>query len=119
MRIVPSMIKLCQMLLHSGRKIDYAALRLVELGARLSKVMMAAEINRSLNSDPCLKMFRTFGEVNDLPTKALITITGQEQFALDIVDAAKTFKRSLVILPIDPSSLGYPKGWAHQTIKWL
>lgn len=51
------------MLFNSGKDIEFYALRLVELGQRLSKVMMATESNSTMQSDPVINIFRTFGTI--------------------------------------------------------
>lgn len=54
MRIVPAVMNLLQMMFQSPNKVDFYALRLVELGQRLSKVMRATDASQTMQLDPVL-----------------------------------------------------------------
>jgi hypothetical protein len=119
MRIVPSMMNLTQMLLQCGKQIDFTGLRLLELGQRRSKVMMATESSRTLQSDPVINIFRTFGELNRRPLNTLIAISTHSNFANDVIEAATDLESDLVIFPINHSNATYPRGWAKNVAESL
>lgn len=115
MRIVPATLNLLSILFGSSKKIDLYALRLVELGQRLSKVMMASETGHTMNADPVLNLLKTFSQLQKQSIKTLMSITTHANFGSDIVEAGEDLGANLVIFPMDWSTT--TKGWALPVIK--
>ncbi|KAJ3318845.1 K(+)/H(+) antiporter, partial [Boothiomyces sp. JEL0866] len=119
MKVVPAVMNLSQILFSSPKTLEVYALRLIQLGDRLSKVMLAHETSHTLQSDPVINIVRTFGQLNKKPIKTLMSVSPQSNFSADIVDAAATLESSLIIFPIEASATTFPKGWAATTARQL
>ncbi|KAJ3267675.1 K(+)/H(+) antiporter, partial [Terramyces sp. JEL0728] len=119
MKVVPAVMNLSQILFSSPKPLDVIALRLIELGQRMSKVMLAKESSHTLQSDPVINILRTFGQLNNKSIKTLMSVSPQSNFAADIIEAAETLETSLIIFPIEESVNTYPKGWAAATARQL
>ncbi|KAJ3271212.1 K(+)/H(+) antiporter [Terramyces sp. JEL0728] len=119
MKVVPAVMNLSQILFSSPKALDVYALRLIELGDRMSKVMLAHESSHTLQSDPVINILRTFGQLNNKSIKTLMSVSPHSNFSTDIVDAAVTLESNLIIFPIEASSNTFPKGWAASIAKQL
>ncbi|KAJ3271213.1 K(+)/H(+) antiporter [Terramyces sp. JEL0728] len=115
MKVVPAVMNLSQILFSSPKALDVYALRLIELGDRLSKVMLAHESSHTLQSDPVINILRTFGQLNNKSIKTFLAVSPRTNFHAEIVDAAVTLESNLIIFPIEASSNTFPKGWAANT----
>ncbi|KAJ3319156.1 K(+)/H(+) antiporter [Boothiomyces sp. JEL0866] len=119
MKVVPAVMNLSQILFSSPKALDVYALRLIELGERMSKVMLANESSHTLQSDPVINILRTFGQLNKKSIKTLMSVSPHSNFSEDIVDAAATLESNLIIFPIEASPTTFPKGWAATTARQL
>ncbi|KAJ3308555.1 K(+)/H(+) antiporter [Boothiomyces sp. JEL0838] len=119
MKVVPAVMNLSQILFSSPKTLEVYALRLIQLGERLSKVMLAHESSHTLQSDPVINILRTFGQLNKKSIKTLMSVSPYSNFSEDIVDAAVTLESNLIIFPIEASPTTFPKGWAAVTAKQL
>ncbi|KAH6591075.1 hypothetical protein BASA50_009075 [Batrachochytrium salamandrivorans] len=121
MRSVPAMMNVTQMMSHSSNHLSVYALRLVELTNRFSKVMMATEGSETLRADPVVNVFRTFGQLNKVGVRTLLAVAELDDFAHNVVDAAKDADVNLLIYPVQASGKavgagsGYPRGRTANT----
>jgi hypothetical protein len=83
---------------HAHISID--AVRLIELsGSVFADVMRSSHAESLLKTDPVLSVFRTFGDLHDLPVSAALSVVSYEDQAGCIVDHAKTADSHMVVLP--------------------
>ncbi|KAG2120237.1 Sodium/hydrogen exchanger family-domain-containing protein [Suillus clintonianus] len=81
------------------------ALRLIELSDRTSDVMKSSAVDTLIHTDPILSVFRTFGELNDIPVSLSLSIVPYDDIPNTVVDHAKRHGSELVLLPwLSPSS---------------
>ncbi|KAJ3000414.1 K(+)/H(+) antiporter [Globomyces sp. JEL0801] len=119
MKTVPAMMNITQMFFQSNRGLDIYALRLVDLGQRMSHVMKATESSETMQSDPVINVFRTFGQLNNRSIKTLMSVSQHETFSNDAIDTAAEMPINLIIFPIEHANNTYPSGWAVGTAKHL
>jgi hypothetical protein len=88
------------------------ALRLIELSDRTSAVMKSSAADTLIHTDPLLRIFRMFGELNDLPVSTSLSIVAFDELAHSVVDHAHNKQSQLMFLPwlspTDPTT--EPKG---------
>ncbi|KIK91706.1 hypothetical protein PAXRUDRAFT_13639 [Paxillus rubicundulus Ve08.2h10] len=99
---------------ESNASVD--ALRLIELSERTSAVMESPVADILIHTDPLLRIFRTFGELNDLPLSTSLSVVPYDDFVHSITDHANRHASQLVLLPwllptahsntVDSSELG-------------
>jgi hypothetical protein len=86
-------------------EVSVDALRLIELSDRTSAVMKSSAVDTLIHTDPVLSVFRTFGELNDLPVSLSLSIVPHEDMPYTVADHAKRHGSQLVLLPwLPPSS---------------
>ncbi|OJA12207.1 hypothetical protein AZE42_09565 [Rhizopogon vesiculosus] len=88
-------------------EVSVDALRLIELSDRTSAVMKSSTVDTLIHTDPVLGVFRTFGELNDLPVSLSLSMVPYEDMPYTVADHAKQHGSQLVLLPwLPPSSSG-------------
>ncbi|KZS90464.1 hypothetical protein SISNIDRAFT_443933 [Sistotremastrum niveocremeum HHB9708] len=80
------------------------ALRLIELSDRTSALMKSSQTDALMQADPLLSIFRTFGELNDVPVSSSLAVVTQENFATSVADHASDHNSDLVFIPWTPPS---------------
>lgn len=81
------------------------ALRLIELSDRTSDVMKSSAVDTLIHTDPLLSVFRTFGELNDIPVSLSLSIIPYDDMPGTVADHAKRYGSQLLLLPwLSPSS---------------
>lgn len=86
-------------------EVSVDALRLIELSDRTSAVMKSSAVDTLIHTDPVLGVFRTFGELNDLPVSLSLSIVPHDDMPYTVADHAKRHGSQLVLLPwLPPSS---------------
>jgi Kef-type K+ transport system membrane component KefB len=125
MKTTSSMMQFLQMLHSSQRKLEFYCLRLIELGSRMSQVMMASESVNTMNSDPVMSVLRSFANVNQVKLKTLLTVGQETHFHSDVIEASDDLGCHFVVFPIEVhpkkvsgSNNGIPK-WAVQCVEKL
>jgi Kef-type K+ transport system membrane component KefB len=125
MKTTSSMMQFLKMLQSSPRQLELNCLRLIELGSRMSQVMMASESINTMNSDPVMSVLRTFANVNQVKLRTLLTVGQETHFHSDVMEASDDLGCHFVIFPIEVhpkkvsgSNNGIPK-WAVQCIEKL
>src|ERR1700722_4658055 len=88
---------------HCVLSID--ALRLIELSDRTSAVMKSSVADTLLHTDPLLAIFRTFGELHDLPVSTSLLIVPYDDLACSVADHAMNHTSQLILVPWLPPSL--------------
>ncbi|KAL8856026.1 MAG: hypothetical protein Q9178_007335 [Gyalolechia marmorata] len=74
-------------------------LRMLELTKRLSSVMKGSELKNVPNQDPVIRLFRSFGQLNDLSTSGDVKLVPEGLYARTLADCALELKTSMVLLP--------------------
>lgn len=86
-------------------EISVDALRLVELSDRTSDVMKSSAVDTLIRTDPLLSVFRTFGELNDIPVSLSLSMVPYDDMAGTVADHAIRYGSQLLLLPwLSPSS---------------
>lgn len=80
------------------------ALRLIELSDRTSAVMKSSVADSLILTDPLLGIFRTFGELHDLPVNPSLSIVPYDALAASVVEHARANGAQLVLVPWLPPS---------------
>jgi len=69
--------------------------------------MKSSTVDTLIHTDPVLGVFRTFGELNDLPVSLSLSMVPYEDMPYTVADHAKQHGSQLVLLPwLPPSSSG-------------
>ncbi|KAG1741580.1 Sodium/hydrogen exchanger family-domain-containing protein [Suillus occidentalis] len=90
---------------HRSTVISVDALRLIELSDRTSDVMKSSAVDTLIHTDPLLSVFRTFGELNDIPVSLSLSIIPYDDMPGAVADHAKRYGSQLLLLPwLSPSS---------------
>ncbi|KIJ07232.1 hypothetical protein PAXINDRAFT_19572 [Paxillus involutus ATCC 200175] len=92
------------------------ALRLIELSERTSAVMGSSVADTLIHTDRLLRIFRMFGELNELPVSTSLSVVPHDDLAHSVADHANRHASQLVLLPwllptaysntVDSSELG-------------
>ena len=82
------------------RPVSVDALRLIELTERASAVMMSAEADYFLQTDPLVSVFRTFGTLNRVPVKANISIVNHDEFSNSIARHVEQSSSQMLLVPL-------------------
>ena len=83
------------------------ALRLIQLSDRTSAMMKSAAAEQIMQTDPLLAMYRTFGDLHDLPVSSSISVVPQNSFASAVANHARTNSSEMVVLSwLAPGPLG-------------
>lgn len=86
-------------------EVSVDTLRLIELSDRTSDVMKSSAVDTLIHTDPLLSVFRTFGELNDIPVSLSLSIVPYDDMPGTVVDHARRFGSQLLLLPwLSPSS---------------
>ncbi|KAG1774485.1 Sodium/hydrogen exchanger family-domain-containing protein [Suillus placidus] len=86
-------------------EVSVDALRLIELSDRTSDVMKSSAVDTLIHTDPLLSVFRTFGELNDIPVSLSLSIVPYDDMPGTVADHAKRYGSQLLLLPwLSPSS---------------
>ncbi|KAF9025664.1 hypothetical protein BDZ89DRAFT_1135326 [Hymenopellis radicata] len=79
--------------------ITIEALRLIELTTRTSTLLESTESYSLLQNDSVLSIFRTFGQLNNLPFSATLSVVPHDEFPAAILRHASESATEMVILP--------------------
>ena len=97
-----------------SRPVSVDALRLIELTDRASAVMMSAEADYVLQTDPLVSVFRTFGTLNRIPVKAHISVVSYDEFSNSVARHVEQSSSQMLLVPLKitgtneaPSSTGF------------
>uniref|UniRef100_A0A1D1XVM3 K(+)/H(+) antiporter 1 n=1 Tax=Anthurium amnicola TaxID=1678845 RepID=A0A1D1XVM3_9ARAE len=75
------------------------ALRLMELGQRMSEIMKSHESAEIAHHDPIMNVFRIFGEQNIFNVESTLSIRAVNKFAEQVLHTAKQSSAELIIIP--------------------
>jgi len=87
------------------RPVKVHGIRVVELSQRTSAVMQVSEVDQFAQSDPILKVFRTFGKLNRLAVSTALTVAPLENFAEAVTEKVSENRSDLLLLPWAESAL--------------
>ena len=82
-----------------SRPVSMEALRLIELTERTSAVMMSAEADYVLQSDPIISVFRTFGALNRVPIGASISVVNYDEFSNSVTRHVDDSSSQMLLVP--------------------
>ena len=82
------------------RPVSVDALRLIELTDRDSAVMMSAEADYLLQTDPIVSVIRTFGALNHVPVKASISVVNDEDFPVSVARHVEESSSQMLLVPL-------------------
>jgi hypothetical protein len=82
------------------RPVSVDALRLIELTERASAVMMSAESDYILQTDPLVSVFRTFGTLNRVPVKAHISVVSYDEFPNSVARHVEHSSSQMLLVPL-------------------
>eukprot|EP00842_Homolaphlyctis_polyrhiza_P003499 jgi/Hompol1/414/HPOL_002987-RA len=119
MKTAAGMLALTQLISKSAPGVQLYALRLMGLSDRFSKLMMANDTPQTLRRDLLINMFRTFGQLNSIVTKLLLSVSVESEFAENVIECAKDANVDFLIFPIEGNTGAYPNGIATLTIEDL
>ncbi|KAH7914100.1 Sodium/hydrogen exchanger family-domain-containing protein [Hygrophoropsis aurantiaca] len=91
-----------------GSKPTIQALRLIELSDRTSAVMKSSAGDSLMHTDPLLRIFRTFGKLNDISISSSLSIIPYDELASSVFDHGKRHGSQLIFVPWLPLSTMYP-----------
>ncbi|TFL05809.1 potassium:hydrogen antiporter [Pterulicium gracile] len=74
-------------------------LRLIELTNRTSAVMKSTEADSLILTDPLLSVYRTFGQLNQLPVSPSVSVLDQDEFADAVANHAVKSGSQMILLP--------------------
>ena len=83
----------------SLRPVSMEALRLIELTERTSAVMMSAEADYVLQTDPVISVFRTFGALNRVPVRASISVVNYDEFSNTVAGHVDDSSSQMLLVP--------------------
>ena len=83
----------------SPHPISMDALRLIELTQRTSAVMMSAEADYLLQTDPAVSVFRTFGALNRVPVTARISVASYDEFSNSVARHVDESSSQMLLVP--------------------
>ncbi|KDQ15147.1 hypothetical protein BOTBODRAFT_65764 [Botryobasidium botryosum FD-172 SS1] len=86
------------------------ALRLVELTERTSAVMRSSMASDFILTDHMVNIFRTYGDLNDVPISPSLVIVSRDQFTPSVVDHAVENNSDLIIISWLPPTPRAPGG---------
>lgn len=82
------------------RPVSLDALRLIELTERTSAVMMSAEADYILQTDPLVSVFRTFGTLNRVPVRANISVANYDEFSNSVARHVEQSSSQMLLVPL-------------------
>lgn len=83
----------------SLRPISMDALRLIELTERTSAVMISAEADFVLQTDPIVSVLRTFGTLNRVPVKASISVVNYDEYSNSVARHVDESSSQMLLVP--------------------
>ena len=83
----------------SPHPVSMEALRLIELTQRTSAVMMSAEAEFVLQTDPVVSVFRTFGALNRVPVTARISVSSYDEFPNSVARHVDESSSQMLLVP--------------------
>lgn len=91
---------------RSMHSVSVEALRLIELSDHaFSGVMKSSVAESLLHTDPLLNVFRTFGELHDLPVSTALSVVGYNDWGASVAEHATSNRSELIVLPwLPPAS---------------
>ncbi|KAF9651705.1 cation/H+ exchanger [Thelephora ganbajun] len=81
------------------RPVSMDALRLIELTERTSAVMMSAEADYVLQTDPVVSVVRTFGALNHVPVRASISVVNHGEFSNSVARHVDSSSSQMLLVP--------------------
>jgi len=81
------------------RPVSMDALRLIELTERTSAVMMSAEADFVLQTDPIVSVLRTFGTLNRVPVKASISVVNYDEYSNSVARHVDESSSQMLLVP--------------------
>lgn len=81
------------------RPVSMDALRLIELTERASAVMISAEADFVLQTDPIVSVLRTFGTLNRVPVKASISVVNYEEYSNSVARHVDESSSQMLLVP--------------------
>lgn len=84
----------------SFRPVSLDALRLIELTERTSAVMMSAEADYILQTDPLVSVFRTFGTLNRVAVRANISVANYDEFSNSVARHVEQSSSQMLLVPL-------------------
>ncbi|PWN44441.1 hypothetical protein IE81DRAFT_345670 [Ceraceosorus guamensis] len=79
--------------------VGVSALRLIELTDRTSAVMRVAEAESTLRADPIINVFRTFGQLNNLPVDSSMAVVNADEYANTVIARAQRAQTNFLVVP--------------------
>lgn len=89
--------------LRASENVVIDALRLIELSDRTSAVMKSSAADTLIHTDPLLSVFRTFGELHNLPITTSLSVVTYDDLAARVSEHARDNSSHLVLVPWLPS----------------
>lgn len=86
-------------------KVMVDALRLIELSDRTSAVMRSSAADQLTLTDPLLAVFKTFGDLNDIPITSSLSVVTFGDLAHRVADHAQQISSHLVLIPWLPPTV--------------
>jgi hypothetical protein len=74
-------------------------IRLMELTDRLSSTMQVSEIEDYSFWDPVVNVFRSFGQINNIPSEGRVSVIPEISFADAVLDMARDTNSNLLLVP--------------------
>lgn len=74
-------------------------IRLMELTDRLSSTMKVSEIEEYSSWDPVVNVFRSFGQINNIPSEGRVSVIPESSFADAVLDMARDTSSNFLLLP--------------------
>lgn len=74
-------------------------IRLMELTDRLSSTMKVSEIEDYCAWDPVVNVFRSFGQINNIPSEGRVSVVPESSFADAVLDMARETRSNFLLLP--------------------
>lgn len=74
-------------------------IRLMELTDRLSSTMRVSEIEQYSAWDPVVNVFRSFGQINNIPSEGRVSVIPESSFADAVLDMARDTSSNFLLLP--------------------
>lgn len=74
-------------------------IRLIELTDRISSTMQVSEIQEYSTWDPVVNVFRSFGQINSIPSEGCISVVPESSYADAVTDLARDTSSDLLLVP--------------------
>lgn len=92
-------------------------IRLMELTDRLSSTMQVSEIEEYSYWDPVVNVFRSFGQINNIPSEGRVSVIPETSFADAVLDMARDTSSDLLLIPWSASGrmIDRQSVWSSET----